>query len=64
MLEFMSEYKGGADNCEDFDYFEREPPSEIFSKMKTDICEGVSSIKNKELHFGSGKIFSDLYIYQ
>ena len=59
LLELMSKYKNRANNCEDLDYFERTLPSEIFSKIKTDINKGISSIENRELHFGSNKIFSE-----
>ena len=59
LQEIMSKYKNRANDCKDLDYFERVPPSEIFSKIQTDINKGIPSIENREIHFGSNKIFSE-----
>ena len=59
LQEIMSKYKNRANDCKDLDYFDRVPPSEIFSKIKTDINKGISSKENREIHFGSNKIFTE-----
>ena len=59
LQELMSKYKNRSNECEDLKYFEQVDPSEIFSKIHTDINKGISSIENREIHFGSNKIFSE-----
>ena len=55
----MSKYKNRSNDCEDLHYFEQNPPSELISKIETDINRGITSTENRELHFGSNKIFSE-----
>ena len=59
LQEIMSKYKNRTNDCEDLHYFEQNPPSELFSKIETDINRGITSTENRELHFGSNKIFSE-----
>ena len=59
LQEIMSKYKNRANDCKDLDYFDRVPPSELFSKIKTDINKGIPSLENREIHFGSNKIFTE-----
>ena len=57
LQELMSKYKHRTADCEDIHFLEQESPSEIFSKLKTDIDKGILSVENREYHFGSNKIF-------
>ena len=59
LQEIMSKYKNRSNDCEDLHYFEQNPPSELLSKIETDINRGITSTENRELHFGSNKIFSE-----
>ena len=59
LQEIMSKYKNRSNDCEDLHYFEQNPPSELISKIETDINRGITSTENRELHFGSNKIFSE-----
>ena len=59
LQEIMSKYKNRTNDCEDLHYFEQNPPSEIFSKIKTDIDRGITFEETRELYFGSNKIFSE-----
>ena len=59
LQEIVSKYKNRSNDCEDLHYFEQNPPSELISKIETDINRGITSTENRELHFGSNKIFSE-----
>ena len=59
LQEIMSKYKNRSNDCEDLHYFEQNPPSELLSKIETDINRGITSTENRESHFGSNKIFSE-----
>ena len=57
LQELMSKYKNRSNDCEDLHYLEQNPPSELFSKIDTDTNRGITATKDRELHFGSNKIF-------
>ena len=53
----ISLYKSRSSEYEDLKYFSENNISELLSKLDTDPEKGISSKENRELFFGSNKIF-------
>ena len=53
----ISYYKSRTSEYEDLKYFSQNNISDLLSKLNTDPIKGISSKENRELIFGSNKIF-------